>query len=77
MSPYDNGFPCCRGNGNCDFSAQGLGLSYQLPGSMHTGGRLNTLFMDGSVKSIDGGIDFLTYVFLCGAQDGQVVNLNN
>ena len=40
-------------------------------------GQTNTLFMDGSVKSIDGGIDFLTYVFLCGAQDGQVVNLNN
>jgi prepilin-type N-terminal cleavage/methylation domain-containing protein/prepilin-type processing-associated H-X9-DG protein len=66
-----------RGNGNCNFGPQGLGLGYLVPGSMHTGGRFNTLFMDGSVKSIDGGIDFLTYAFLCGAQDGQVVNLNN
>jgi hypothetical protein len=61
-------------NGNCDFGPGGLGLGYQVPGSTHTGGRFKTLFMDGSVKSLDGGIDFLTYVFLCGAQDGQVVN---
>jgi len=64
-----------RSNGNCDFTGGGFGLGWGIPGSFHNG-RINSLFMDGSVRSFDGSIDFLTYVFMCGAQDGQTVNFN-
>ena len=71
-------FWCCPNaqNGNCDFSPGGQGLGWGIPGSAHTSGRFNTLFMDGSVQSISGGIDFLPFAYLCGAQDGQVVTFN-
>ena len=73
-------FWCCpnAGNGNCDFKDPGgQGLGWGVPGSAHTSGRFNVVYMDGSVRSINGGIDFLTYAYLCGAQDGQVVNNDN
>ena len=62
------------GNGNCDRTPAGRGLARQLPGSLHPGGRINTMFMDGSIRSFSGGVDFLVYVYMCGAQDGQVIN---
>jgi prepilin-type N-terminal cleavage/methylation domain-containing protein/prepilin-type processing-associated H-X9-DG protein len=65
------------GNQNCNFGPGGLGLGYGIPGSTHASGRFNTLFMDGSVRSLNGSIDFLTYAYLCGAQDGQTVNFDN
>jgi len=83
MNAYGHGYTISnfwtcpnQGNGNSDFSTTGRGLGWGIPGSMHTGGRINTLFMDGSVRSIDGGVDFLTYAYMCGAQDGQVVSFN-
>jgi len=64
-------------NGNCKFTpVAGRGLGAGVPGSMHGNNRINTLFMDGSVRAFDGSIDFLTYVYICGAQDGQVVTFN-
>ncbi|WP_020468506.1 DUF1559 family PulG-like putative transporter [Zavarzinella formosa] len=64
------------GNGNCVTSAQGLGLGAGIPGSLHGGNRINTMFMDGSIRTFSGSVDFATYVSLCGAQDGAVVTFN-
>jgi prepilin-type N-terminal cleavage/methylation domain-containing protein/prepilin-type processing-associated H-X9-DG protein len=63
------------GNGNCDNSAQGRGLGWGIPGSFHNG-RIQIVFMDGSVRAVNGSIDFLTWVYICGAQDGQTVTFN-
>ena len=63
-------------NGNCDSSAAGRGLGWGIPGSTHAGGRYNVCFVDGSVRSMNGGLDFQTYASICGAADGQVVNFD-
>jgi prepilin-type N-terminal cleavage/methylation domain-containing protein/prepilin-type processing-associated H-X9-DG protein len=63
-----------RSNPNCDFTPAGKGLSAALPGSFHGANRINTLFMDGSVRSISPTVDFVVYVYMCGASDGQVVS---
>jgi prepilin-type N-terminal cleavage/methylation domain-containing protein/prepilin-type processing-associated H-X9-DG protein len=63
-------------NRNCDFSSQGRGFAYALPESMHAGNRINTLFGDGSVRSISPNMDFTTYVYICGMADGQVVTFD-
>jgi prepilin-type N-terminal cleavage/methylation domain-containing protein len=78
-APSISNFGMCpdRANAvNCDFSAQGRGLGVGLPGSQHTTNRVNTMFMDGSVRSLNPAMDFLTYVFICGAQDGRVVTFD-
>jgi len=62
-------------NSNCSKVPGDLGLGWGIPGSLHNG-RINMLFMDGSVRAISGGIDFLTYAYMCGAQDAQVVNFD-
>ncbi len=79
-SPYAHGYVASNfgtcpnsSNQNCDNSSQGRGMGWGIPGSFHNG-RINTVFMDGSVRNFSGGIDFLTYVYMCGAQDGQIVN---
>jgi prepilin-type N-terminal cleavage/methylation domain-containing protein/prepilin-type processing-associated H-X9-DG protein len=59
--------------GNCDFSAQGKGFGVGIPSSGHTGNRINTCFGDGSVRPISPSIDFVVFVFMCGANDGRVV----
>ena len=73
-----SGFGMCprAGNANCDTSAQGRGLGWGIPGSAHAGNRVNTLFMDGSVRSLDSGLDQNTYVYICGAADGIVVTFD-
>jgi prepilin-type N-terminal cleavage/methylation domain-containing protein/prepilin-type processing-associated H-X9-DG protein len=83
FNPYGHGYVMSNlwvcpnaQNGNCDGSAAGHGLGWGIPGSFHTGGLFNTLFMDGSVRTLSGSIDFLTWVFICGAQDGQVVTFD-
>ncbi len=78
-SPFYTGFGMCpnRANSNCDFSVNGKGLSDGLPGSLHPGGAVNVTFGDGSVRSIDGSMDFATFVYICGSADGQTVNLEN
>jgi len=68
-------FGVCPSSGtpNCDMSPRGRGLGAGIPGSPHTGGRINTVFMDGSVRAISGSIPFGTYASLAGAQDGDIV----
>lgn len=64
------------GNPNCVYTpSNGRGLGAGVPGSLHNG-RVNIAFMDGSVRAINGGLDFVTYAFICGAQDGQVVTFD-
>jgi prepilin-type N-terminal cleavage/methylation domain-containing protein/prepilin-type processing-associated H-X9-DG protein len=66
-------------NGNCIFGTvngiEGRGLGRGQPGSQHTGNRINVLFGDGSVRNIPPNLDFVTYVYLTGIADGQIVNL--
>jgi prepilin-type N-terminal cleavage/methylation domain-containing protein/prepilin-type processing-associated H-X9-DG protein len=65
-----------RSNPNCDFSAAGRGMSPGVPGSFHGNNRINTLFMDGSVRSINSTVTFAVFVFMCGASDGQVITFD-
>ncbi len=50
--------------------------SWYLFGSMHTGNLVNFGFADGSVRNISTAIDFPTWVYLTGYNDGIPVNLN-
>jgi prepilin-type N-terminal cleavage/methylation domain-containing protein/prepilin-type processing-associated H-X9-DG protein len=61
-------------NRNCQFDSSGRGMSAGQPGSFHGSNRINTLYADGSVRSIPPDIDLNLYVFLCGKADGQVVS---
>jgi len=63
-------------NGNCINTAAGRGLGAGLPGSLHPGGRINSLFMDGSIRAINGGLNFSTYVYISGVADGVSVNFD-
>ncbi len=68
---------CPSPNVNCLKTAAGRGLGSGRPGSLHTGGRYNAAFMDGSVRSLAGDLDFSTiYVPMCGASDGDIVNFD-
>jgi len=64
-------------NGNCVNTPAGYSLSIKSLGSFHGGNRINTTFVDGSVRSFSGSVDFKTYVVLAGAQDGEVVTYDN
>src|SRR5262249_10166982 len=55
-----------RTNPNCNFTTEGKGFGFGLPGSMHAGNRINTLFADGSVRNIAPEMHFQTYVSICG-----------
>ncbi len=70
------GFCPDRTNGNCDFSPQGKGFGYSLPGSSHTGNGIQTLFGDGSVRTINPNVPYALFVFMCGIADGQVITFN-
>lgn len=67
-------------NSNCKYPTSeppvpsGKGLSAGLPGSLHPGGIINTLFGDGSVRAINSSLNFTVYVYMCGAKDGEVVS---
>jgi len=63
-------------NTNCNNTAAGKGLAAGLPGSLHPGGRINSLFMDGSIRAINGSMDFSTYVYISGVADGVSVNFD-
>jgi prepilin-type N-terminal cleavage/methylation domain-containing protein/prepilin-type processing-associated H-X9-DG protein len=62
-------------NSNCQNTPAGRGLASGMPGSMHNG-RFNCVFMDGSVRALNGSIAFGTYVAIAGAGDGVVVNFD-
>ncbi len=62
-------------NGNCKFTpTAGRGLGSGVPGSFHGGEPFQRVFMDGSVRAMNGSIDFTMYVYISGASDGQVVS---
>jgi len=76
----DFGFCPDATNPNCDgYGARptpnGKGLSWGLPSSLHAGNMMMTVFGDGSVRSLSPSTDYNTWVFLCGSQDAQNVNL--
>jgi len=73
---YASNFWGCPGGNNCNNTAAGKGLGAGVPGSFHGGGRSNCMFMDGSVRSINAGMDFSTWASICGAADGVVVTFN-
>ncbi len=78
-APNYTDFGMCpdRTNPNCDFSGQGKGLGWGIPGSLHPGGQVNMAFGDGSVRGLAANMDYTTYVYICGVADGRVVNLEN
>jgi prepilin-type N-terminal cleavage/methylation domain-containing protein/prepilin-type processing-associated H-X9-DG protein len=84
LEPWAHGYTatnfwvCPRaGNTNCVSTAEGRNRGAGIPGSFHGGDRINTLFMDGSVRGINPGpLDFAVYVYMGGAQDGVVVNFD-
>jgi prepilin-type N-terminal cleavage/methylation domain-containing protein len=63
-------------NSNCNNTPAGRGLAAGMPGSLHGNNRFNNVFMDGSVRALNGSIDFSTYVYICGAADGIVVTFD-
>jgi len=77
VSYADFGICPDNSNPNCDFTARGLGLSAGLPGSLHAGKVINTLFCDGSVQVLNSRIDFDIYTYLCGGSDGAIVKFEN
>jgi len=73
---YSNFWVCPnQGNQNCNYT-QGKGLGPAIPGTLHAGGRIQTAFGDGSVRSVASSIDFTTCVYLTGMSDGQVVTFD-
>jgi hypothetical protein len=64
-----------KDNVNCDYSAQGRGLGWGVPGSFHAGNIINVAISDGSVRGINPNfLDFLTMSYLVGKADGVVQN---
>jgi prepilin-type processing-associated H-X9-DG protein len=61
-------------NTNCNNTPQGKGLGAGIPGSLHAGNRINTLFMDGSVRAFSSSVGQSVYLAMGGAADGVVVN---
>ena len=63
--------------GNCDFTPTGKGFGAGIPSSGHTTNRINVAFCDGSIRNIPPNLNFSTFVYLCGVDDGQVVDFGN
>lgn len=71
------GFCPDRTNPNCVFTpTQGKGLSNGKPGSFHAGSVMNAVYGDGSVRTLAPQMSFAVFTYICGAQDGQTVNLD-
>jgi hypothetical protein len=60
-----------RTNPNCDFAHGGFGFG--IPSSQHSGNQIMTAFGDGSVRGLGPNIDYPTWVYMCGANDGHNV----
>jgi prepilin-type N-terminal cleavage/methylation domain-containing protein len=58
-------------NPNCDFAHGGFG--WGIPSSQHAGNQIMTAFCDGSVRGLSPTIDYTTWVYMCGANDGKNV----
>jgi len=83
MNPVGHSFfasnfrSCSSPSAGCIKTPAGRNLGSGRPGSLHAGGRYNAAFMDGSVRSLAGDLDFGTvYVPICGAADGESINLD-
>lgn len=63
-------------NSNCEKTTASKGLGAGYPGSMHPGNIINTMFLDGSIRSFKPSVDFVIFVYMCGAKDGQLVTLD-
>ena len=76
MTSQLSAFGLCpnKGNANCDFSTDGRGFARALPGSLHATNRINAVFGDGSVRNVSPTMDFATYTYLCGMNDGAVTS---
>jgi prepilin-type N-terminal cleavage/methylation domain-containing protein/prepilin-type processing-associated H-X9-DG protein len=76
-APFYADFGMCPDstNPNCDFTPKGKGLGWGLPGSLHAGKSINTLFCDGSVQVITPNMEYDLYTYLCGSSDGAVVTI--
>jgi prepilin-type N-terminal cleavage/methylation domain-containing protein/prepilin-type processing-associated H-X9-DG protein len=77
---YANAWLCPNAaNINCwsggDLNKGRLNTGFATPSSNHAGGRINTAFGDGSVRSLAATLDFTTYVLLSATDDGFVVTL--
>jgi prepilin-type processing-associated H-X9-DG protein len=59
---------------NCINTSAGRGLGAGLAGSMHANNRINTLFMDGSVRAFNPDVGQAVYLAMGGAMDGVIVN---
>jgi prepilin-type N-terminal cleavage/methylation domain-containing protein/prepilin-type processing-associated H-X9-DG protein len=70
-----NFWACPSASTNCvNTPTSGRGLGSGIPGSLHPGGRYNAVFMDGSVRALNGALEFGVYAAICGAADGLVIN---
>lgn len=70
-------FWICPGGNNCNQTSQGLRMGAGIPGSLHGGNRINTMFLDGSIRAFSGTLDFQVYAAMCGAQDGVIINFDD
>ena len=59
---------------NCDFSPEGKGFGYTLPGSSHAGNAMVALYGDGSVRQMLPSMSYPVFVLISGALDGAVVS---
>jgi len=55
----------------------GRGLGSGKPGSGHAGDRYNAVFMDGSVRNMNGALAFGIFAAVCGVADGVSLNFDN
>jgi len=75
-APFYSHYGFCpdRSNQNCENTvAQGLGLGWGMPGSLHAGKVINSVHGDGSVRSMSTQVEFGVFVALCGGKDGTIV----
>ena len=71
-----NFWACPSASGNCVNTPAGRGLGNGIPGSLHDGSRYNAVFIDGSVRSLNGALAFGIYAAICGASDGEVITFD-
>ncbi|HEV3447759.1 MAG TPA: DUF1559 domain-containing protein, partial [Gemmataceae bacterium] len=55
---------------------QGNGWDILQYSSKHSGGVINFAFADGSVHSVNPSIDYATFIYLSGMQDGHVIDIS-
>jgi prepilin-type N-terminal cleavage/methylation domain-containing protein len=63
-------------NGNCINTPAGRSVALGSPSSFHGSNRINSAFLDGSIRSISSSTTFSVYVYMTGASDGTVVTFD-